>query len=70
MSWAIGTYTAWAVVAAAAVALWWLTSTSHTLAGRRVARPGALVRGLLRRPFFRLVVVVGWMWVGWHLFAR
>lgn len=70
MTWAIATYVVWAVVAGAALLLWWATASGRTMAGRRVARPGALVRGLVRRPLLRAVVVVGWMWVGWHLFAR
>lgn len=70
MTFAIGTYVAWSVVVVGALGLWWLSAEGRTLAGRRVARSGALVRALCRRPALRLLVIVGWMWVGWHLFAR
>ena len=70
MTWADGVYVAWSASVVGALALWWLTATGRFLAGRRVARAGALVRGLTRRPPLRLVLIVGWMWVGWHLFAR
>ncbi|MGH9086872.1 MAG: DUF6186 family protein [Acidimicrobiales bacterium] len=70
MTWAIGVYGAWVAVVVWALVLWWLTATVRSLGGHRVARAGALIRGLTRRPPLRLVLVVGWMWVGWHLFAR
>lgn len=70
MSWAVGMYATWSAVVVGALALWWLTATGRTLARRRVAQAGALVGALVRRPPLRLVVIVGWMWVGWHLFAR
>lgn len=70
MTWSTAVYAVWSAVATGALALWWVTATGRTLAGRHVARAGALVRELLRRPLFRLVVIVGWMWLGWHLFAR
>lgn len=70
MTWATGVYTIWSVIAVDALVLWWLTATGRTVAGRRVAHPGALVAALLRHPVLRLVVVVGWMWIGWHFFAR
>lgn len=40
------------------------------LSGGRVPGPGALVRWITSRSAGRVVLVVGWMWLGWHLFAR
>jgi hypothetical protein len=34
-----------------------------------MALPDAF-RTLTRRRAIRMVVVVGWIWLGWHLFAR
>jgi len=41
-----------------------------------VVRPATLptfdtaVRALVSQPARRVIVVLGWMWLGWHLFAR
>lgn len=70
MTWAHVVYAIWALVVVGALGLWRLAATGRTLARRRVANPGALVGALLRHPVLRLVVLVGWMWVGWHFFAR
>ena len=40
------------------------------LSGGRVPGPGTLVAWITARPVGRIVLVVGWMWLGWHLFAR
>jgi hypothetical protein len=43
-----------------------------TVATRRptwMTMPDAL-SALTRRRTVRILVVVGWMWLGWHLFAR
>jgi hypothetical protein len=56
----------WAAIALGCAALW-ITSRA---APRRVARLGPIVDALMARPFARLVVVLGWMWFGWHTFAR
>ncbi len=54
----------WALLAAALVGL------SAGAATGRIERPGPLVDAAVSRPAIRLVVVLSWMWVGWHLFAR
>jgi len=36
----------------------------------RVPDVGALVRLLTAGPVRRAAVVLAWMWLGWHLFAR
>ncbi len=61
-------YAVWAVIGAFAVALW---VASLTTAGRRViVRPAAVLRRLATDPWLRVLLVLGWGWVGWHLFAR
>jgi len=61
-------YAVWAVLAAAALLLWAL---SHTRSKARiVARPSAALARLAGDPWLRVPLVVGWAWVGWHLFAR
>ena len=30
----------------------------------------AALRALTRKRWVRILVVVGWVWLGWHLFAR
>jgi hypothetical protein len=36
----------------------------------RVAKPGELLRALVAGRWRRAGCVLGWMWLGWHLFAR
>jgi hypothetical protein len=56
----------WGAIGAGIVLLWVL---SH---GPRVpvARPGPIVDRIMGVPAARVVVVLGWMWLGWHTFAR
>jgi len=35
-----------------------------------VATPRTAIAALVAAPWRRAVVVLGWMWLGWHLFAR
>lgn len=70
MTWSEGVYAAWALVIASGIALWGVSASRRTVAGARVARPGSLVRRLMRHPALRVAVLLVWMWVGWHLFAR
>ena len=40
------------------------------LTSRRVAPFGAVVRSIVTRAWLRVLLVLAWMWLGWHLFAR
>ncbi len=59
-------YTFWAVLAAVVLLVW---ARSH---GRRPgpARPSVVLERLATTPVLRVVLVLAWMWAGWHLFAR
>jgi hypothetical protein len=64
-SWA---YAIWAALATAALLLCGL---SYVSAKERVAaRPSAVLARLAGDRWLRLPLLVGWAWVGWHLFAR
>lgn len=56
----------WALLALAVVALW---AASHRF-GARVAPPGSLLAAVLANRAARAVVLVAWMFAGWHFFAR
>ena len=56
----------WAVLAAAFVAL-----EVRSLVGRdRFATVGDALDRLLRNGFARAILLLGWLWLGWHVFAR
>lgn len=56
-------YAVWALIGAMALALW---AVSLTSAGKRfVVRPKVVLARWLR-----LLLLAGWAWLGWHLFAR
>lgn len=60
------TVAVWAILVAAALLL-------EALGRRRTAGlvPAKdIVRGLVRAPAGRAILAIGWMWLGWHLFAR
>jgi Family of unknown function (DUF6186) len=59
-------YVVWALLGAATVLLWAL---SYVRPGS-VAHPGAAVAQLTTRPVVRILFVLGFMWLGWHMFAR
>lgn len=59
-------YAVWAVLGLATLALW---ARSH-VAGSQPARPAVVLERLARGPILRVVLVLSWMWAGWHLFAR
>lgn len=63
-------YLVWALLALSLAGLSVLAFSGARLAGRLVARPGALLRTVLANRYVRALVLVGWMWLGWHLFAR
>jgi uncharacterized membrane protein (UPF0182 family) len=56
----------WSALAAAIVVVEVLAHTAH----HPVARFDATVRHAGRRLGWRVAVFVGWLWLGWHLFAR
>jgi methylmalonyl-CoA mutase cobalamin-binding subunit len=56
----------WAALAACSVAA---VAISH-LAGAHLERISALVRRIEANRAAYLGVILGWMWVGWHFFAR
>ncbi len=31
---------------------------------------GEILTWVMRAPFWRWLVFIGWMWLGWHLFVR
>lgn len=67
MSWRDVTFAAWALLAAAVVVLAVLSVAPRS----PVAGPLAPLRAYLAsHRVARAVVVVAWMWAGWHLFAR
>lgn len=55
----------WGLIGASCLVLWGLSHSRLPL-----ARLGTLVDDLMARPALRVIVVVGWMWLGWHTFAR
>ena len=57
-------YFVWALLAAAAVALWCMARVGGT------ATPVAVLRRLATGPLSRVALVLAWMWLGWHFFAR
>lgn len=61
-------YAIWAIVAGAALALWALSHARSR--GRVMARPSTALARLAGDPWLRVPLLVGWAWVGWHLFAR
>ncbi len=62
-------YAVWAVLAVATVALCVL---SRRAPGGTMtpARPSVVLARLAADPWLRLLLLAGWGWVGWHLFAR
>ena len=63
---AVPSYAVWAVLGLATLSLW---AWSHT-AGSTLARPGVVLERLATGPILRVLLVLTWMWMGWHLFAR
>ncbi len=66
MTWREWTFVVWGALGAALVGcgvLAWRTKG-------RLPDAGALIGLLTAAPVRRAVVVLAWMWLGWHLFAR
>lgn len=61
-------YAAWAVLAAVTLGLCVLSSARSS---RHFAvRPMAALARVATDPWLRVPLLLGWAWVGWHLFAR
>ncbi|HEV7535189.1 MAG TPA: DUF6186 family protein [Acidimicrobiia bacterium] len=60
-----GAYAGWAVVAGLFAAL-----QAVALTTRRWPTMADLVHALTRPRGLRLFCLAGWLWLGWHLFAR
>jgi hypothetical protein len=56
----------WAVLGAALA----VTVVVSRRAPRRVAPLGRVLTRWFPLPWWRSALLVGWMWLGWHLFAR
>jgi hypothetical protein len=65
MSDRLATIVVWVALALVAVGL-----EAAALSTRRLAGVGAALSRLARSPAGRLAVALGWMWLGWHVFAR
>lgn len=59
-------YAVWALIGLATLGLW---ARSHA-PGRSPARPALVLERLATGPILRVLLVLGWMWIGWHAFAR
>lgn len=70
MTWADATYAIWAAGALGAGVLWLVSVRGWTIGRARVGRAGELVAGALAHRWVRPVAVLGWIWVGVHVFAR
>jgi hypothetical protein len=56
----------WAVLAA----LFVVAETLAHLGAHRVRSIGSVAAPLLARTPWRIAILLGWMWLGWHFFAR
>jgi hypothetical protein len=59
-------YVVWGALLGAVLILWWASYRRPD----SVARPAALMSWLSTHPVWRVVLVVSWMFLGWHFFAR
>jgi hypothetical protein len=59
-------YIVWAALGVVALLLWWLSYVRPTAA----AHPAQVVGKLATLPVIRVILVLGFMWLAWHLFAR
>jgi hypothetical protein len=60
------TLVVWAVLGAGVVG----AEIVAALSGGRFPRVGTLVTKVTVSPVGRGILVLGWMWLGWHAFAR
>ena len=66
MSWREATWGVWSALALLLVAC----QLAASIPGGRFPGAGALLRMLTASPVRRAVLLVGWLWLGWHTFAR
>jgi hypothetical protein len=59
-------YAVWALLGLALLGVW----VRSCVGGSTLARPGLVLERLATGPFLRIVLVLAWGWMGWHLFAR
>ena len=66
MSTSADSYLVWGLFGVAAAGLWWVSQARPDA----VARPVRVLERLATGPVLRVALVSGFMWTGWHLFAR
>jgi hypothetical protein len=66
MSWRALTFVVWGCLGAVLVGCALMASSAK----ERWPDAGALWRALSGGTLRRTLVIVGWMWLGWHVFAR
>ena len=66
MSISTASYVVWGLLGAAVLLLWLLSYLRPTA----VAHPAEVVGKVATHPVGRVILVLGFMWLGWHLFAR
>ena len=66
MSVSTASYVVWGAIGALALLLWGFSY----LRPSAVAHPADVVGKVVTHPVGRVVLVLGFMWLGWHLFAR
>ena len=60
------TVAGWIVIVVAIAAAWTYSIVSHG----RFPDAAALLRVATRRVVVRVILLVGWAWVGWHFFVH
>ena len=65
MTWRAVTFAVWGCLGAALIGCAVVARLSSSWPA-----PGAMFRIVTGGAFRRLAVIVGWMWLGWHVFAR
>jgi hypothetical protein len=61
-------YAIWALLGLATLVLW--AASRFRASEGSPARPALVLERLATGPILRVLLVLGWMWAGWHLFAR
>jgi len=66
MTWRQATFTVWALLAAGVVAC----EVAAVVSAGRFPGADVLARRITSPGPVRVLVLLGWMWLGWHAFAR